>query len=135
MGLQGRRRSLEIAREAEVERRQIEAKWIEDLGHAPSAAELAAIEAASSAQVRARRLRRNGRDDSEQIRLIARLLRAAGIQQGAPQPTETWAERVQRLGREQAHTAALPEGGHSPADRQTRTSEAGSGPSEAVSGD
>jgi|SRR6516165_9306807 len=74
----GWRRMQEIAHESEAERRLIEAGLLADLGRAPSAVDRIAIETLSAAMVRARRLRATGKNDTEQTRLIAQLLRSTG---------------------------------------------------------
>ena len=78
----GWRRMQEIAHESEVERRNIEAELLADLGRPANAVDRIAIETLSAAMVRARRLRATGKNDAEQMRLIAQLLRATGIRSG-----------------------------------------------------
>jgi hypothetical protein len=70
----GWHRMQEIARESEAERRVIEAGLLVDLGRAATAVDRIAIETLSAAMVRARRLRATGKNDTEQMRLIAQLL-------------------------------------------------------------
>jgi hypothetical protein len=70
----GWRRMQEIAHESEVERRAIEAELLLDLGRSATAVDRVAIETLSAAMVRARRLRAMGKNDTEQMRLIAELL-------------------------------------------------------------
>ena len=62
-----------------VRLRQLFAELLADLGHQASVAERIALEAVSAATVRARRLRLQGGDDSEQMRLITHMLRATGL--------------------------------------------------------
>src|SRR5690242_7423150 len=84
----GWRRMQEIAHESETERRAIEAELLVDLGRPATAVDRIAIETLSAAMVRARRLRATGKNDTEQMRLIAQLLeyqtgtRAAGACNG-----------------------------------------------------
>ena len=75
----GWRRMQEIAHESEAERRVIEEELLIDLGRPANAVDRIAIETLSAAMVRARRLRATGRNDVEQTRLIAQLLKATGI--------------------------------------------------------
>ena len=70
----GWRRMQEIAHESEAERRLIEAGLLADLGRRATAIDRIAIETLSAAMVRARRLRAMGRNDTDQMRLIAQLL-------------------------------------------------------------
>ena len=63
----------EIAHESEAERRVIEAELLIP-GRPANAVDRIAIETLSAAMVRARRLRAMGRNNTEQIRLIAQLL-------------------------------------------------------------
>jgi hypothetical protein len=56
-----------------------EAGLLADLGRPPTAVDRIAIETLSTAMVRARRLRATGKNDVEQTRLIAQLLKATGI--------------------------------------------------------
>jgi len=72
----------EIAHESEEQRRAIEAELLADLGRPATAGDRIAIETLSAAMVRARRLRATGKNDAEQMRLIAQLLRATGIRSG-----------------------------------------------------
>jgi hypothetical protein len=70
----GWRRMQEIAHESEAVRRAIEAGLLADLGRRATAIDRIAIETLSAAMVRARRLRAMGRNDTDQMRLIAQLL-------------------------------------------------------------
>jgi hypothetical protein len=78
----GWRRMQEIAYESEEQRRALEAELLAHLGRPATPADRIAIEALSAAMVRARRLRAMGKNDTEQMRLIAQLLRATGIKSG-----------------------------------------------------
>jgi hypothetical protein len=69
----------ELARQDEEERQREAEALTHDLGHIPNAIERAVIEQISARVVKARRLRRQGRDDSEQSRLIAQLVRSIGM--------------------------------------------------------
>jgi hypothetical protein len=75
----------ELRAEAEAERQAEAAALIAALGHAPNAIERTVIEQISARTVRARQLRQRGRDDTEQSRLIAQLLRSIGLRPQAPQ--------------------------------------------------
>ena len=79
----GRARRRELAEQAEAERRQIEGELLRDLGRPPTGRDRAAIENLSASMVRARRLRADGRNDSEERRLIAQLMRQMGLK---PEP-------------------------------------------------
>jgi hypothetical protein len=80
----GRDRMKEIAREDEAERQRVESQLVADFGRVPSAIEACVIEQIAARMVRARRLRQQGRDDTEQSRLIAQLLRSIGLKPAAP---------------------------------------------------
>ena len=79
----GWRRMQEIAHESETERRAIEAELLVDLGWPLTAVDRIVIETLSAALIRARRLRAMGKNDTEQMRLIAQLFRATGIKSAA----------------------------------------------------
>jgi hypothetical protein len=89
----GWRRMQEIAHELEAERRVIEAGLLVDLGRPANAIDRIAIETLSAALVRARRLRAMGKNDTDQMRLIAQLLgyqieaSAAGAWNGSARAT------------------------------------------------
>lgn len=73
---------------------------ISELGRPATAIDRIAIESIASAAVKARRLRAAGRDDLEQQRLIAQLLRATGLKpdKTVPQkPEEDFADEMRRL--------------------------------------
>jgi len=82
----GRIRMREIARESEAERKAIEADLLASLGRTATPLDRIAAESISAAVVRARRLRACGRDDSEQRRQIAQLMRASGFRPDKPAP-------------------------------------------------
>jgi hypothetical protein len=77
--LRGSRRAKQLALENETERQQEAAALLAALGHEPSAVEIAVVEQISARMIRARRLRERGRDDTEQSRLVAQLLRSIGM--------------------------------------------------------
>lgn len=74
----GGKRMLELGQKSEVERLQIEAAILAEVGE-PSTLHKIAAEALSSAIVGARRKRGAGKYDSEELNLVARLLRATGL--------------------------------------------------------
>jgi hypothetical protein len=88
IGLQGRRRQLAIAEEAETERQNEAAKLLADLGRPASHSELVIIEQLTTLIVRGRRLRQAGRGaDAEMIaRLIMRGMGKLGIRPGTAKP-------------------------------------------------
>jgi hypothetical protein len=92
-------RQQEIAAQAEAERQQEAAALVAALGHEPNAIERTVIEQISARTVRARQLRRNGRDDTELSRLIAQLLRSIGMKPApaASKPTDPRANAVEWL--------------------------------------
>jgi hypothetical protein len=77
-------RMRELAAQAEIERREIEAGLLADLGRPATTVDRIAIEALSAAMVRARKLRAMGKSDSEATKLVTQLLRATGIKPAAP---------------------------------------------------
>jgi hypothetical protein len=96
----GGARMKELAAETAVERAALEAELIAELGRPATALDRIAIESIASAAVRARRLRASGRDDLEQQRLIAQLLRATGLKPDKPvpqKPEEDFADEMRRL--------------------------------------
>jgi hypothetical protein len=101
-------RQQELARESEVQRQRVESALVADFGRAPFAIEACVIEQISARMVRARRLRQQGRDDTEQSRLIAQLLRSIGLkpQHGTAPPQESDEEYLERTAREAAGVTA-----------------------------
>lgn len=86
----------EIAAQAEAERRALYDRLIADLGRPATGMEECAYEQISAKMIRSRRLRAQGRDDREETRAIAQLMRAAGIRQvkPAPAPKKSLAEQL-----------------------------------------
>jgi hypothetical protein len=77
-----------MAAEDEAERQAEAAKLVAGLGHPPTAVEQLVIEQLSARVVAGRRLRRQGRDDSEQSRLVAQLLRSIGLKPAVAPPPD-----------------------------------------------
>jgi hypothetical protein len=75
---QGARRMRELAAEAAAEITALMADLLSGLGRTPSATDRITAEAIAAATVRARKLRALGRDDFEERKQIAQLMRAAG---------------------------------------------------------
>jgi hypothetical protein len=75
----GSKRMKELAIAAAVERDALVLEILAGLGRSPSALDRIAAESIASASLRARDLRAQGRDDLEQQRMIAQLLRATGL--------------------------------------------------------
>jgi hypothetical protein len=93
-------RMKEIAVETTVEREALEAQLISELGRPATAIDRIAIESIAAAAIRARRLRAAGKDDLEQQRLIAQLLRATGLKPDKPVPQkaeEDFSAEMRRL--------------------------------------
>jgi hypothetical protein len=92
----GRARMREIAHEDKAACRELLDRLVGDLGRPATQLELYTLEQIAARMVRSRRLRSLGRDDREEARLIAQLLRAAGIRQvkpaepPVPSPLERW---------------------------------------------
>jgi hypothetical protein len=82
----GQARMQELAAEAETERQALADEIIAGLGRPATALDRIAIESIVSAAVSARQLRAQGRNDLEQQRLIAQLLRATGLRPHKPAP-------------------------------------------------
>jgi hypothetical protein len=78
VGARGRARQKQLAAEAEAERRGIEAGLLRDLGREPATLDLIVAETLASAIVRSRRLRAQGKNDHEERKQIAQLMRASG---------------------------------------------------------
>jgi hypothetical protein len=76
-------RAKHIPAEAEAERKLLFDRLIADLGRPATALEECALEQISAKMIRSRRLRAQGRDDREETRAIAQLMRASGFK---PQP-------------------------------------------------
>jgi hypothetical protein len=87
-GQRGQARLRQIARESEAEREAEATRLLTGLGHEPSAVEMLVIEQLSARVVMGRRLRRQGKDDSDQARLIAQLLRSIGLKPAAVAPPD-----------------------------------------------
>jgi hypothetical protein len=93
---------LAVARfeQAEIERQQVEAALIADLGRQPSASERIAIETLSAETVRARRMRQYGRHERAEMseRLVLRTLaRLGGVTKPASKPVSI-AEQLRARG-------------------------------------
>jgi hypothetical protein len=102
-GRRGAARKRQLAVEDEAERQALEAKLLADLGHPANAIERAVIEQIAARMVRARRLRANGRDDSEQSRLIAQLVRSIKLAPPAtPEVQESLSDYLARTAKEGA---------------------------------
>jgi hypothetical protein len=84
-GQRGQARLRQLAIENEAEREAEAARLTAGLGHPPTAIELVVIEQLAARTVAGRRLRRQGKDDTEQSRLIAQLLRSIGLKPDVPQ--------------------------------------------------
>jgi hypothetical protein len=95
----GRARQKEIAAASEAERKVIETKIIESLGRPATALDELAAEQISAAVVRGRRKRQVGRDDSEERRSIAQLMRASNFKPDRPQPAPKLSIRDQLAAR------------------------------------
>jgi hypothetical protein len=98
--LRGKRRQQQLAAEAEIERQQVEAALIADLGRQPSASERIAIETLSAETVRARRMRQYGRHERAEMseRLVLRTLaRLGGVTKPASKPVSI-AEQLRARG-------------------------------------
>ena len=101
----GWKRMRELDQQETADRLALEAELVADLGRRPTALDRIAIEFIASAAVKARRLRAAGKDDVEQQRLIAQLLRATGLKPDKPVSAkqEDFSDQMQRL--------AMPQGG------------------------
>jgi hypothetical protein len=92
--LRGKARMAELATSYEVERRTEEQSLLRDLGREPSHAERLLIENSAGLAVRARRLRRLGRDGEadDVVRLLLRALIKLGSKPGKARPAsiEEW---------------------------------------------
>jgi hypothetical protein len=85
----GGRRMRELATVYESSRLELEADILREIGRAPTTLDRVAVEALSSAVIGARRKRAAGQHDSEQLKLVAQLMRASGLRPGpasAPTP-------------------------------------------------
>jgi hypothetical protein len=96
VGAQGRRRSLQLAAEAEAERKALEAELIADLGRRATAYDRIAINNIAAMHVRARRLEAQGKNATEERRQITQMMRGLGLkpapveQQKAKQSLQDW---------------------------------------------
>jgi hypothetical protein len=97
IGLQGRRRQLQIAREDEAKRQRLVAELLAELGRPAGAVDRVSAETLAATVVRADRLRMAGRSDIEERRLVVQLQRALGLkpqpagpQKAAPQSLQDW---------------------------------------------
>jgi hypothetical protein len=92
-------RMKQLAAEADAERQALAEEIIAGLGRPAGALDRIAIESIAAAAVRARQLRAQGRDDLEQQRLIAQLLRATGLRpdKAVPPKQEDFASEMMRL--------------------------------------
>ena len=86
VGAQGRRSVLQLA--AEAERKALVAELLAGLGRPARAIDRVAIGALSAAMIQSRRLRRQGRNGSEERRLIAQMMRTTGIKPDKPVPSK-----------------------------------------------
>jgi hypothetical protein len=84
--LNGRARSRQLAQEAAAERVPLEAELRAGLGREATPIDKLAIETIAATAVRARRLRADGRNDSEERRLLTQLLRATGLRPAPAAP-------------------------------------------------
>jgi hypothetical protein len=75
----GSKRMKELASKAAVERDALVLEILAGLGRPASALDKIAAESIAAASLRARDLRSQGRDDLEQQKMIAQLLRATGL--------------------------------------------------------
>jgi hypothetical protein len=104
----GRRRMLELAAAAEVERLAEERRLLADFGAEPSAGQRLLIEQAAHLAVRGRRLRAQGRGQAadDVARLLTRVLIKLGVRNGSDRPRKSFADRLaDRLAKENAGTA------------------------------
>ena len=85
----GRARRRELAAQFEAERREVEAGLLRDLGRPATERDRLAVENLSATVVKARWLRRDGRDDSDERRLLVQQMRGLGLK---PAPAETAAK-------------------------------------------
>jgi hypothetical protein len=87
----GAKRMRELAIGYESTRLTLEANILGEIGRTPTTLDRIAAEALASAVVGARRKRATGQHDSEQLKLVAQLMRASGLRPGpasaAPPPT------------------------------------------------
>jgi len=122
--LRGKARMIQIAREAEIERKAEEAKLIADLGREPSGAERLLVESAAALTVRARRLRLQGHGSAAEdtTRLLIRTLGKLGIAEGKAAPPKSFEERLaDHIAARRAADAAS--GGEVAPDKDQRTSD------------
>ena len=82
--LRGYQRMRQIAAEDEAARRVVEADLFASLGRVATPLDQIAAEQISAAVVKGRRLRLAGRNDTEQRRLIAQLMRASNFKPDKP---------------------------------------------------
>src|SRR3974390_1989004 len=80
----GKGRMKELAAETAAAVATLTADLLRDLGREPSALDRLTCESLATAMTRARRLREQGKDASEAIKLVTQLLRAAGLRLDAP---------------------------------------------------
>jgi hypothetical protein len=127
--LRGAARMKEIAAEAEIERNALVAEILSDLGRPATALDRIAAQSIASAHIKACRLRALGRDDLDQQRLIAQLVRATGLKPDKPAPPkqEDFTSEMLRLATPQARAEARAvEGAETAADSEQRTDGLGS---------
>jgi hypothetical protein len=152
IGLQGRRRMLELAAQAEAERKAEESVLIDEVGRAfgraPTRAEAVLLENAAALVVLGRKLRRMSKlaDSENSARLLARILRQVGLVDHhrrrtpkrspvAPRsPAETLLT-VAAAAHRSAHTDAQAEGAEIGTSAETRTSTRTAAEGGAVSGE
>jgi hypothetical protein len=78
----------ELAAEADAKRIELTAALLSDLGRTPTALDRIAAEAIAATSVRAEMLRRAGRDDSEERRLLAQQMRTSGFRPSPAEPAK-----------------------------------------------
>jgi len=96
----GAARMKELAQESARERIALAADLLADLGRPPTAADRIAVETIAATAIRARQLRAFGRNDAEERRLLAQLIRASGLKPAPIEPPKppTLAEQLAARG-------------------------------------
>jgi Ni,Fe-hydrogenase III large subunit len=87
----GGKRMRELAGVYETTRIELEQNILSEIGRTPATLDRIAAEALSSAVIGARRKRAAGQHDSEQLKLVAQLMRASGLK---PSPAKQAEEPV-----------------------------------------
>jgi hypothetical protein len=75
----GAARMRQLATEDRAKREELEAELITGLGRSPAAIDRLAITTLAATAVRAERLRQAGKNDAEERRLVAQLIRTTGL--------------------------------------------------------